>query len=331
MREPRCVRRLRLKRVRTGMTDRQEERPPAAAPRLNSCKARGSAAGEASSTIAGALSNWRACNLPYASPNIKVPRSIIGAIHMIILRAEGVMADTIALVTGANKGIGREISRQLSAKGVLVLMAARDRERGASAAATLRAQGLVVEFTEMDVTSQPSVDHAAAEVERRYGRLDILVNNAGVALDWIPGSELSIEALRQTFEVNVFGAFRVTKALLPLLRKSKHGRIVNISSGLGSLGRSADTRSSNTVQNMLLAYCSSKAALNMITIQLANELKDVGIKVNSANPGYTATDLNQHRGVKTVEQGAATPIRLALLPDDGPTGGVFSDDGPEPW
>jgi NAD(P)-dependent dehydrogenase (short-subunit alcohol dehydrogenase family) len=155
------------------------------------------------------------------------------------LRAEDIMAETIALVTGANKGIGREISRQLSAKGVLVLMGARDRERGESAAAELRAQNLAVEFTEMDVTSQPSVDRAAAEVERRYGRLDILVNNAGVALDWIPGSELSVEALRQTFEVNVFGVFRVTKALLPLLKKSTHGRIVNMSSGLGSLSRSA--------------------------------------------------------------------------------------------
>jgi NAD(P)-dependent dehydrogenase (short-subunit alcohol dehydrogenase family) len=248
-----------------------------------------------------------------------------------MLRAEGVMADTIALVTGANKGIGREISRQLSAKGVLVLMGARDRKRGESAAEGLRAQGLAVEFTEMDVTSQHSVDQAAAVVERRYGRLDILVNNAGVALDWVPGSELSVEALRQTFEVNVFGVFRVTKALLPLLKKSNHGRIVNISSGLGSLSRTADPGSSITVRNMLLAYCSSKAALNMITIQLANEMKDVGIKVNSANPGYTATDLNQHRGVKTVEQGAATPVRLALLPDDGPTGGVFSDEGPEPW
>jgi NAD(P)-dependent dehydrogenase (short-subunit alcohol dehydrogenase family) len=241
------------------------------------------------------------------------------------------MADTIALVTGANKGIGREISRQLSAKGVLVLMGARDRERGESAAAELRAQSLAVEFTQMDVTSQPSVDHAAAEVERRYGRLDILVNNAGVALDWIPGSELSVEALRQTFEVNVFGVFRVTKALLPLLKKSKHGRIVNMSSGLGSLSRSADPSSPLTIRNMLLAYCSSKAALNMITIQLANELKNVGIKVNSANPGFTATDMNQYRGVRTVEQGAATPVRLALLPDDGPTGGVFSDDGPVPW
>jgi NAD(P)-dependent dehydrogenase (short-subunit alcohol dehydrogenase family) len=241
------------------------------------------------------------------------------------------MADTIALVTGANKGIGREISRQLAARGVLVLMGARDRERGEKAVTDLRAEGFPVEFIQMDVTSQPSVDRAAAEVERRHGRLDILVNNAGIALDWFPGSELTVEVLQKTFETNVFGVFRVSKALLPPLRKSRHGRIVNVSSGLGSLTRNADPGNSLAVRNMLLAYSASKAALNMITIQLANELRSAGIKVNSANPGYTATDMNQHRGPRTVEQGAATPVRLALLPDDGPTAGVFSDDGPEPW
>jgi len=119
--------------------------------------------------------------------------------------------------------------------------------------------------------------------------------------------------------------------LLPLLKRSKRGRIVNVSSGLGSLTLNADPNSPLTMRNTLLAYCSSKAALNMITIHFANELKSAGIKVNSANPGFTATDMNQHRGTKTVEQGAATPVRLALLPDDGPTAGVFSDDGPQPW
>jgi NAD(P)-dependent dehydrogenase (short-subunit alcohol dehydrogenase family) len=241
------------------------------------------------------------------------------------------MAETIAFVTGANKGIGREISRQLAAKGIFVLIGARERERGEQAVADLRAQGLSVEFIQIDVTSQPSVDQAAAEVERRHRRLDILVNNAGIALDWLPGSELTVEALQKTFETNVFGVFRVTKALLPLLKKSKHGRIVNLSSGLGSLTRNADPNSALSRRNMFLAYCSSKAALNMITVQFANELKSTGIKVNAADPGFTATDMNQHRGPRTVEQGAATPVRLALLPDDGPTAGVFSDDGPEPW
>jgi len=239
------------------------------------------------------------------------------------------MTQTIALVTGANKGIGREISRQLASKGILVLMGARDRERGEKAVADLRAKGLSVEFLQIDVTSPPSVDNAAAEVARRHGRLDILVNNAGIALDWCPGSEATVEALQKTFETNVFGVFRVTKALLPLLKKSKHGRIVNLSSGLGSITNTANGPLAG--RNMLLAYCASKAALNMITVQFANELKSVGIKVNAANPGYTATDMNQNRGTKTVEQGAATPVRLALLPDDGPTAGVFSDEGLEPW
>lgn len=241
------------------------------------------------------------------------------------------MAETIALVTGANKGIGREISRQLAAKGILVLMGARDRERGEKAVADFRAQGLAVEFVQINVTSDPSVQRAAAEIERRHGRLDVLVNNAGIALDWCPASELSVDLFQKTFETKVLGAFRVTKAMLPLLQKSQHGRIVNISSGLGSLTRNAAPDGGLTIRNQLLAYCASKAALNMITIHFAKELKSAGIKVNSANPGYTATDMNQNRGSRTVQQGAATPVRLATLLDDGPTAGVFSDDGPEPW
>src|ERR1700730_11774633 len=158
------------------------------------------------------------------------------------------MTETIALVTGANKGIGKEISRQLAAKGIFVLMGARDRERGEKAVADLRAQHLPVEFIQIDVTSQASVDHAAAEVERRHGRLDILVNNAGVALDWVPGSELTVEALHKTFDTNVFGVFRVTKGLLPLLKRSKQGRIVNLSNGLGSLTRNADPNNSLAVR-----------------------------------------------------------------------------------
>lgn len=241
------------------------------------------------------------------------------------------MSETIALVTGANKGLGREISRQLASKDVHVLMGARDRERGEAAVANLRDQGLDVELIQIDVTSQESVDKAAAWIERRHGHLDILVNNAGVALDWVPGSESTVEDFEKTYQTNVFGVFRVTKAMLPLLKKSQHGRIVNVSSGLGSITRNADPNSTLTIRNILLAYNSSKAALNMITVHFANELKAAGIKVNSANPGYTATDINQNRGTKTVEQGAATPVRLALIPDDGPSGTASSDEGPEPW
>jgi NAD(P)-dependent dehydrogenase (short-subunit alcohol dehydrogenase family) len=243
----------------------------------------------------------------------------------------GTTRNLIALVTGANKGIGKEIARQLSAKGVHVLVGARHQERGEKAVAELRSNGLSVEFMELDVTSQASVDDAAAELEHRYGRLDILVNNAGMRDDWCPGSEVPVDTLQKTFETNVIGAFRVTKALLPLLRKSKHGRIVNMSSGLGSLTWNTDSHGPLPSRHSSLAYSSSKAALNMITIQLGNELEGAGIKVNSADPGFTATDMNQHRGSKTVEQGAATPVRLALLPDDGPTAGVFGDRGPEPW
>src|SRR5215469_7661115 len=216
----------------------------------------------------------------------------------------------IALVTGANKGIGKEISRQLSTKGVHVLMGARDQQRGENAAAELRVHRLPVEFLKIDVTSQTSVDAAVSEVEARHGRLDVLVNNAGIATDLMPGSKLTMDVLQKTFETNVIGVFRVTKAMLPLLRKSKHGRIVNMSSGLGSLTWNTDSQGPLPSRHSSLAYSASKAALNMITIQLGNELKDAGIKVNSADPGFTATDMNQHRGAKTVEQGAATPVRL---------------------
>jgi NAD(P)-dependent dehydrogenase (short-subunit alcohol dehydrogenase family) len=176
------------------------------------------------------------------------------------------------------------------------------------------------------VTDQRSVDHAAATIEQQYGKLDILVNNAGIALDWTEPSESDVEAFQETYSVNVFGVFRVTRAMLPLLRKSRGGRIVNVSSGLGSLVQAAEQN-----RHRLVAYCSSKAALNMMTVQFANELKPTAIKVNSANPGFTATDMNQGRGTRTVKEGAATPVWLALLPDDGPTGGCFSDQEPAPW
>lgn len=245
------------------------------------------------------------------------------------------MAETIALVTGANKGIGKEISRQLAAQQILVLMGARDRERGEKAVADLKAEKLAekvrVEFIGVDVTSQQSVDDAAAEIERRYGRLDILVNNAGIALDWLPGFELTTDVLRETFETNVFGVFRVTKAVLPLLKKSKRGRIVNLTSGNGSFGVFTNPKVPLPDRSTLLAYASSKAALNMMTVRLANQLEDQGVKVNAADPGFTATDMNQFRGTRSVVEAAATPVRLALLPDDGATGGVFGNDGPEPW
>lgn len=237
----------------------------------------------------------------------------------------------IALITGANKGIGFEIARQLGKQGVRVLLGARDPTLGEAAAATLKADGADVQSIRIDLNNPATIEAAATFIDTGYGRLDILVNNAGITdrADG-PPSRASIDAVRRVFETNLFGTLRVTQAMLPLLRKSSSARIVNLSSGLGSL-----THNSNPAWEFAhvkpLGYNASKAALNMLTVQLAAELKDTGIKVNSADPGFTATDLNDHRGYQTVEQGAAAAIRLALLPDSGPTGGFFSADQAEPW
>ena len=236
----------------------------------------------------------------------------------------------IALITGANKGIGKEIARQLGTQGLMVLIGARDETRGAEAAAELEAQDIDAHAVRLDVTNDDSIAAAASQIEREFGRLDVLVNNAGIALDNGPASATDVDILRRTYETNVFGVFAVTKVLLPLLKKSDAGRIVNLSSGLGSLTQNSDP-SWMFAAVKPLAYNSSKAALNMMTVILAAELKDTGIKVNAVDPGFTATDLNQHRGTRTVEQGAVAAVRLATLPADGPTGGYFDEDGVVSW
>ena len=236
----------------------------------------------------------------------------------------------IAFITGANKGIGREIARQLGAQGMMVLIGSRDQLNGVHAAAELQAQGMRARAIRVDVTDQHSIALAAQDIEDDFGRLDVLVNNAGIAVDGGPASELDLEAMRRTYETNVFGVFAVTKAMLPLLRKSEAGRIVNMSSGLGSLALNSDP-SWGFAGVKPLAYNSSKAALNMMTVIFATELKDTRIKVNAADPGFTATDLNQQRGTRTVEQGATIAVRLATLPTDGVTGGYFDEDGVVPW
>jgi NAD(P)-dependent dehydrogenase (short-subunit alcohol dehydrogenase family) len=241
------------------------------------------------------------------------------------------MAETkIALVTGANKGIGKEIARQLGAQGMIVLLGARDEGRGNEAAAELKQAGLDARAILLDVTDEASIEAAARRVEAEFGHLDVLVNNAGIALDQGSASTCDLETLRRTYETNVFGVFSVTKAMLPLVRKSGAGRIVNLSSGLGSLAQNSDPNWQHADAKPL-AYNSSKAALNMITVLLAAELKGTAIKVNAADPGYTATDLNNNSGPRTVEQGATAAVRLATLPDDGPSGGYFDEDGPVPW
>ncbi len=240
------------------------------------------------------------------------------------------MADTkIALITGANKGIGKEIARQLGAAGMTVLIGARDAERGEEAAAELCEGGADARFLAVDVTDPDGLAAAAAQVQQDFGRLDVLVNNAGIALDATPGG-LTLDLLRRTYETNVFGVYSVTEAFLPLLKKSDAGRIVNMSSELGSL-----TSNSNPDWDFaavkLLAYNSSKAALNMLTVIWADQLKDTPIKINSANPGHVATDLGGHSAPRTVEQGATVAVHLATLPADGPTGGFFDEAGVLPW
>jgi NAD(P)-dependent dehydrogenase (short-subunit alcohol dehydrogenase family) len=233
----------------------------------------------------------------------------------------------IALVTGANKGIGKEIARQLAKQGVHVVMSARNAERGQAAADELQKDGLSVEFVQLDVTDDASVTAAAEKIKQKHGKLDILVNNAGIAIWPQDPMQFDAEAFKTTYDTNVFGIVRVTGAMHELLKASGHGRIVNMSSSLGSIGltQKSDGRT------LLPAYNSSKTAVNELTVAYSKLLAEDGIKVNSACPGYTATDMNDHRGVRSVEQGAATPVRLALIENDGPTGGFFDDNGPVEW
>ena len=240
-------------------------------------------------------------------------------------------SERIALITGANKGIGLEVARQLAKTGMHVLLGARDQALGETAVASLVSDGLNAVFVHIDLGQPASIQAAAAAIEAGHGRLDVLVNNAGITdrSDGPPG-RTSLEAVRRIFETNFFGTLAVTQAMLPLLRKSVSARVVNVSSGLGSLAHNGDPTWEFAAVK-ILGYNASKAALNMLTVQLAAELKDLPIKVNAADPGFTATNLNGFRGKQTISEGAVAPVRLALLPDDGPTGRFFSADGPEPW
>jgi NAD(P)-dependent dehydrogenase (short-subunit alcohol dehydrogenase family) len=239
--------------------------------------------------------------------------------------------EKIALITGANKGIGFEIARQLSEQGTFVLIGARDGARGKEAAAELTARGLAVAPLPIDVTDPASIARAAEDIEEQHGRLDILVNNAGITGSFRGGpSQVTLDQLRQVYDTNVFGVVAVTNQMLPLLRRSAAGRIVNMSSGLGSLTLNSDPRSEFAGYN-LVTYQSSKTALNALTVAYAKELRETAIKVNAADPGFTATDLNNHRGYRTVEQAAVIAVRLATLGADGPTGTFQDENGALPW
>jgi NAD(P)-dependent dehydrogenase (short-subunit alcohol dehydrogenase family) len=227
----------------------------------------------------------------------------------------------IALVTGANKGIGFETARQLGAAGMTVLMGARDETRGREAEAALRGTGAGLRYVELDVASEESVRKAAALIDAEYGRLDILVNNAAITGNAraLP-SGTPLDAMREVFETNVFGVIAVTNAFLPLLRRSEAGRIVNVSSEVGSIGLHSDPGNPMASMPPSLPYTTSKTALNMVTAMYAKELADTPIKVNAANPGYTATDLNGRSGFRAPEEGAEVSVHLATLPEDGPSG-----------
>jgi NAD(P)-dependent dehydrogenase (short-subunit alcohol dehydrogenase family) len=237
----------------------------------------------------------------------------------------------VALVTGANKGIGLAIARALGKAGMTVLVGARDPKLGEQAAAMLRSEKLDVRFIPLDLVRPETIAAAAASIADQFQKLDVLVNNAAI-LDSADGppSTADINSVRRVMETNFLGTLSVTQAMLPLLRKAEAARIVNLSSGLGSITKNADPNWA-FASFKLIGYSSSKAALNMLTVQLAYELRDTAIKVNTVSPGYVATDMNQHRGTLTVEEGAAGPVRLAQLPPDGPSGVFFGEAGPYPW
>ncbi|MEO7022121.1 MAG: SDR family oxidoreductase, partial [Ktedonobacteraceae bacterium] len=239
-------------------------------------------------------------------------------------------AEQVALITGANKGIGFETARQLGEQGITILVGSRNRHQGEQAASALQATGLKAHTLVIDVTNQSTIDAAVEEVARTFGKLDILVNNAGISLERVPPSQSQMENLRKTFDTNFFGAFAVTKAFLPLIQKAEAGRIVNVSSGLGSLTTVSNPARVEYALNVL-GYTASKAALNALTVTLAKELRTTSVKVNSADPGATATDLNNFRGWQTPEQAAAIIVRLATLPPEGATGQFFEQDGELPW
>lgn len=237
----------------------------------------------------------------------------------------------IALVTGANKGIGLEIARQLADADVTVLLGSRDAERGRAAIAELSASGLNVEAIEIDLNDESTIARAAERIAAEHGRLDILVNNAGIvdAADG-PPSMAQAAAARRLMETNFIGTLAVTQAMLPLLRRSRAGRIVNLATTLGSLAINGDPYSPY-YEARLIGYNASKAALNMLTVQLAAELKATPIVVNSVAPGYVRTDLTGNNGFMTPEEGARLPVRYALLGDDAVTGRFIEPDGEAPW
>src|SRR5215813_7385802 len=233
----------------------------------------------------------------------------------------------VAFITGANKGLGFEIARQLGRQGVTVVLGAREKARGDEAAAKLKAEGIDAHAVKLEVTNESEVAALPAFFESKFGRLDILINNAGALLDF---GGVTRDTFRQTYEANVVAPYFITQALAPLLKAGPAGRIVNHSSVMGSMAAMGD---SNRIPAEFVtpAYCSSKAALNMLTVTTARTLEGTNVKVNSAHPGWVKTDMGSDQAPMEVVDGAKTAVALALLPDDGPTGGFFHMGENLPW
>ncbi|RTE11644.1 SDR family oxidoreductase [Paenibacillus whitsoniae] len=236
------------------------------------------------------------------------------------------MTNKIALVTGASKGIGLEVARQLGQHGITVLVTARTQVAANEAADELRKEGIQAIGLELEVTNSKHIEQAARFLESEYGRLDILVNNAGI---WVENGDYEGDAFRATFEVNAFAPFYLTEALLPLLLKSEAGRIVNQSSALGSIHFLLNNELAQRISTP--AYSASKAALNMLTAYWSQKAKGTNLKVNSVHPGLVKTRMGGNKAELTPEEGAKTAVRLALVPDEGPTGGFFYLDSMLPW
>jgi NAD(P)-dependent dehydrogenase (short-subunit alcohol dehydrogenase family) len=237
----------------------------------------------------------------------------------------------VALITGANKGIGLETARQLGKLGYVVYVGARDASRGEAAVSHLRAEGVDAHLAIVDMSNPGTFGPVAEQIEREQGHLDALVNNAGVILDFGESAvDVDINKIRETFEINVFSQMELTQKLIPLLKKSPAGRIVNLSSILGSITLNSDPKSP-IGEWRALGYNASKAALNAYSAILAFHLRDTAIKVNSAHPGWVKTDLGGPDALMEVEDGAKTSVWLATLPEDGPTGGYFHMQDRLPW
>ena len=239
-------------------------------------------------------------------------------------------ATKVALITGANKGIGFEVARQIAKAGWTVLAAARNEELGRQSVARLQAEGLDVQFIKIDLDAPETGTTAAQAIRNQFSKLDLLINNAGIAAQGDgPPSKVHLEAVKKIMQTNFIGTVAVTQAMLPLLLAAPKPQIINVPSELGSVSQQTNT-DWKYAPVKVLGYCASKAALNMLTVQLAYEFRDSNIAVNSVDPGYTATDLNGNRGPQTIEEGAAEIVRVALL--DPPVTGKFLETGGDiPW